>query len=84
VVTPSEHSLFAVTFPQTTEDYTVVVDRFSGELLWKGRQSDDGTATTTIGRDGSLYTAIRGFLSTLSIEDRPTLGLVKFAPTRAP
>ena len=84
VVTPSEHSLFAVTFPQTTEDYTVLVDRFTGELVWKGAQSDDGTATTTIGKDGSLYTALRGFLSTLSIEDRPTLGLLKFSPTKAP
>lgn len=84
VVTPSEHSLFAVTFPQTTEDYTVLVDRFTGELVWRASQSDDGTATTTIGKDGSLYTAIRGFLSTLSIEDRPTLGLVKFSPTSGP
>jgi outer membrane protein assembly factor BamB len=84
VVTPSEYSLFAVTFPQTTEDYTVVVDRFTGELLWKGPQDDDGTATTAIGKDGSLYTALRGFLSTLSIADKPTLGLVKFSPTKAP
>jgi len=84
VVTPSEHSLFAVTFPLTTEDYTVVVDRFTGALVWKAAQSDDGTATTTIGKDGSLYTALRGFLSTLSIEDRPTLGLVKFSPIQGP
>jgi len=84
VVTPSDYSLFAVTFPQTTEDYTVVVDRFTGELLWKGSQDDDGTATTSIGKDGSLYTAVRGFLSTLSIDDRPRLGLIKFSPTLAP
>ena len=84
VLVPSEYKLFAVTFPQYTEDFTVVVDRLTGELVWKGSQSDDGTATTSIGPDGALYTAMRGFLSTFSIDDRPTLGLVKFVPVETP
>ena len=79
VVTPSEERLFTMVFPEATEDRVVVLDR-SGELLWSAEVPDDASATVTVGPDGSLYVGVFGLLSTMSVDDRPDLGLVRFRP----
>lgn len=45
---------------------------------------DDGLLNTVVGPDGSLYIGLSGILSTVAIQTRPTTGLIRFVPTRAP
>jgi hypothetical protein len=79
-VTVSDQSLFSLNFPSVTDDYIVVLERDSGELVWKGELPDDGAATVSIGPDGSLYAAIYGLLSMLAVDEMPNPGLVRFSP----
>jgi hypothetical protein len=81
-VTVSDESLFALNFPSVTEDYVVVLDRYSGALVWRAPLPDDGAATVSIGPDGSLYAAVYGLLSMLAVDELPSAGLVRFSPVR--
>ena len=81
IVTPSEETLLALTFPSTTEDYVVVLDRANGDLVWRHPLPDDGSATVSIGPDGSLYVAVYGLLSMLAVDELPDPSLVRFQPT---
>jgi len=61
-----------------------VVDRDDGGIVFRAPVTDDATSTIAIGPKGSLYTALFGLISILSVDQRPTLGLVKFVPTETP
>jgi hypothetical protein len=79
-VTLSDQKLLGLAFPTQTQDKLVLLDRESGELVFEAEVPADSSATVTIGPDGSLYVGVLGLLSILSIEERPKLGLVRFAP----
>ena len=79
-ITESDESLLSLNFPSVTEDYLVLLDRSSGELVWRGELPDDGAATVTIGPDGALYAGVYGLLSMLAVDELPNAGLVRFSP----
>jgi len=79
-VTLSDESLLGLYFPAQTEDHLVLLDRTDGHLVRTIPLQDDSSATVTIGPDGALYVGIYGLLSVLSIEDSPSLGLVRLDP----
>jgi hypothetical protein len=62
----------------------VILDRSDGSVVSRTPIVDDGLLNPVIGPDGSLYIGLSGILSTLAIETRPTTGLLRFVPTRAP
>jgi len=76
----SSEQLATLTFPSFTDDALVILDRETGEQVFEHPLPDDGAATVTIGSDGALYAGIMGFLSILSVDDRPDLGLVRLRP----
>ncbi|MBW2629976.1 MAG: PQQ-binding-like beta-propeller repeat protein [Deltaproteobacteria bacterium] len=73
-----------VPLPSTAASELLVIDRDDGGIVFRAPITDDATSTVAIGPKGSLYTALYGLISILSVDQRPTLGLVKFAPTEAP
>jgi hypothetical protein len=73
-----------VPLPSTAASELLVIDRGDGGIVFRAPITDDATSTVAIGPKGSLYTALYGLISILSVDQRPTLGLVKFAPTEAP
>ena len=79
-ITESDESLLSLNFPSVTDDYLVLLDRSSGELVWRGELPDDGAATVTIGPDGALYAGVYGLLSMLAVDELPNAGLVRFSP----
>lgn len=79
-VTPSDEGLPGFKLPIKTMDRLVVLDRTNGELVWYHDLPDDCAATVTVGPDGSLYVPMLGIFSILAIEERPTLGLMRFIP----
>lgn len=79
-VTLSDQTLLGLHFPVQTEDELVLLDRDTGELVWRTEVPDDSSATVTIGPQGALYVGVYGLLSVLSIDDEPNLGLVRFDP----
>ena len=79
-VDPSDRGLPGFKLPHTTTDRLVVLDINTGALVWHAELPDDCAATVTVGPDGSLYVPMLGLFSILAIEDRPTLGLIRFLP----
>lgn len=79
-ITPSEEHFLTLTFPRVTDDVILALDRHTGELVWQAPLPDDGTATVSVGPDGAIYAGVMGFLSIFATEERPDLGLVRFAP----
>jgi len=79
-ITPSQEQFLTLTFPEQTDDVVLVLDRMNGDLVWQAPIPDDGTATVTVGTDGSLYVGVMGFLSIFATQERPDLGLVRFKP----
>jgi len=79
-ITPSEEMFLTLTFPKQTDDVVLALDRLTGEVVWQAPIPDDGTATVTVGTDGSIYVGVMGFLSIFATEERPDLGLVRFTP----
>lgn len=80
-IEPSFTRIVSVRLPQSLESYLAVVDRETGELVFRAPVPDDATATVTIGPDGSLYVGEFGLMAILATEQSPTLGLLRFAPT---
>lgn len=81
VITPSATRALTVRLPERLESFLAVVDRASGELVFRAPISDDSTATVTVGSDGSLYVGMFGLLAILATEQSPVLGLIRFSPT---
>ena len=79
----SDMGLPGFKLPTTTHDRVVVLNRNDGEMVWYADLPDDSASTVTIGPDGSLYVTMLGIFSILAIDDRPTLGLIKFVPDYA-
>jgi outer membrane protein assembly factor BamB len=81
-VQPSEQKLGGVVFPQTSDDALVVLDRKTGLEIFSAPVPDDSAATVTVGPDGALYVGMYGLISVLSVGETPTLGLLRFSPTK--
>jgi hypothetical protein len=81
VITPSTTRALTVRLPARLESFLAVVDRRTGELVFRAPVTDDSTATVTVGPDGSLYVGMFGLLAILATEQSPVLGLVRFSPT---
>lgn len=80
-VQPSDEQLGAVVFPQSSDDVLLVLDRNTGEELFSAPVPDDSAATVTVGPDGALYVGMYGLISVLTLDEKPTLGLLRFSPT---
>jgi len=80
----SGRGLPGLALPQTTVDRVLALDRRDGRLVWYADIPDDSAATVTVGPDGALYVGMLGILSVLAIDDRPTLGLMRFSPVAGP
>lgn len=80
-VVPSDEDVLGFTLPSTSDPYFVVLDRATGETVERVALTDDSSATVTIGPDGSVYVGMLGLLTMLSVDQRPTLGLIKLSPT---
>lgn len=81
VITPSTARALTVRLPERLDSFLAVVDRTTGELVFRAPITDDSTATVTVGPDGSLYVGMFGLLAILATEQSPVLGLVRFSPT---
>jgi len=79
--TDSGESLVTVELPATAESELVILDRNSGELVFRAPVSDDSTSTVTVGPDGAVYVTMLGLLHMLSIDTIATGGIIRFAPT---
>lgn len=82
VIHPSDQTLAGVTLPSQTEDELLVLDRTDASVVFRAPLTDDSAATVSIGPDGELYAGLLGLTTMLSIDERPTLGLVRFSPAR--
>jgi hypothetical protein len=80
-ITPSTTNVLSVRLPATLDSFAIALDRETGREVWRAPIPDDSTATVTIGPRGDLFVGLFGLFSILAIEDRPALGLVRFAPT---
>jgi hypothetical protein len=79
-LTPSEAMLLTITLPSTAASEVVVVDRVSGELVFRAPITDDSSSTVTVGPDGGLYVTQLTLLHSLSVDTEAIGGLIKFAP----
>lgn len=79
-VVPSDKSLPSIVFPETSEDHLVMLDRATGEVVFRHPVPDDSAATVTVGPDGSLYVGMLGLVSILSVDEAPTLGVTRLVP----
>ena len=77
----SEEMLMTNVLPATTDNYLSLYDRDTFGLVWEAPLTDDSTSTITIDKSGSLYVTLFGLLNIIAIDERPTLGLVKFKPS---
>lgn len=78
--TPSGESIVTVEVPATASSELVLVDRDTGDVIFRAPVTDDSTATVTVGPDGSLYVNMLCLLHTLAVDTRPVGGLIRFAP----
>lgn len=76
----SGEQLFATELAATAESELLVLDRESGDVVWRAPVPDDASATVTVGPDGALYVGMLGLLSLLAVDTEATLGLVRFGP----
>jgi hypothetical protein len=82
VIRPSDETLAGLTLPSTTEDELLVLDRNDASVVFRAPLTDDSAATVSIGPNGELYAGLLGLTTMLAVDQRPTLGLVRFSPTR--
>ena len=78
--TESDQELVTNVLPGNAVHQLVLVDRSSLETLWTTPLTDDSTSTITIDRGGNLYVTLFGLLNIIAVNERPTLGLVKYRP----
>ena len=78
--TESEEQLVSNVLPADAEHRLVLVDRSTLETVWTTPVSDDSTSSITIDREGNLYVTLFGLLNIIALNERPTLGLVKYRP----
>ena len=83
-ITPSSRSVLRFRIPQAVEHALVVVDRSTREVVFTHPIPDDSAATVTIGPDGALYVGMLGLVSHFALDQRPTLGLLRFSPQSGP
>ena len=80
-VTSSDTGVVTLMLPKTSEDYLVILDRETGSLVEQIPIPDDSSATVTVGPEGELYVGMLGMLTILTLDERPTLGLLRLDPT---
>lgn len=80
VITPSDTNLAGLVLPVRTDDELLVLSREDATVQFRAPISDDSAATVSLGPDGSLYAGLLGLTTMLAIEQRPTLGLIRFRP----
>ena len=81
-IEPSDEAFFQLVFPQSSSSALMVLDRHTGETVFSAPIPDDSAATVTVGPDGELYVGMLGMISLMSIDVRPTLGLLRFDPAK--
>jgi len=74
-------SLGGLQYPIRSHDTLVVLDRDDGSEVFSAPIADDSAATVTIGPNGELYVGMLGLISILSLQEQPTLGLMRFSAT---
>lgn len=79
-IEPSSEAFFQLVFPQSSDSALMVLDRHTGRTVFSAPVPDDSAATVTVGPDGELYVGMLGMISLMSIDVRPTLGLLRFNP----
>ncbi|MEE2756021.1 MAG: hypothetical protein VYA30_05150, partial [Myxococcota bacterium] len=78
---PSGDSILGIIdLPKTAESELLVVDRQTGEIVFRHQITDDSTSTVSIGPDGSLYVTMLCLMHTFALETRPVGGLIRFVP----
>ncbi len=70
----------------SSSNETVVVDRWTGELLWSHPVSEDSINSPAIGPDGSIYMPLMGMLTLLSLDQDTEYqgGIVRYVPSSQP
>ena len=53
----------------------MILDRYTGKVVWEAPIPDDVSSTVSIGPDGSLYAATLGILSIMSTDKKTHLGV---------
>ena len=79
-ITPSDTNLAGLVLPLKTDDELLVLSREDASIRFRAPITDDSAATVSLGPDGSLYAGLLGLTTMLAIEQRPTLGLIRFRP----
>jgi hypothetical protein len=79
-LTPSEEKVLTIEFPRSAASELILLNRHTGEVVFRAPTTDDSTSTVTIGHDGSLYVTMLTLVHTLSIETRPVAGIMRFVP----
>ena len=77
----SDDAILGIPLPATTDNELLFIDRATREIVERHPITDDSSATVTIGPDGSVYPGMLGLLTMIAVDERPTLGLMKFSPT---
>ena len=80
VIVPSDELMAGITLPSETLDELVVVSREDASVVFRAPITDDSAATVSLGPDGSLYVGLLGLTTVMAVDERPTLGLVRFRP----
>jgi len=80
--TDSGEALASLELPASASSELLVLDRATGELVFRAPVTDDSASTVTVGPDGSLYVTMLGLLHMLALETRPVGGIMRFTPTR--
>ncbi len=75
-----ESILGIVELPETADSDLLVLNRQTGEIVFRHPISDDSTSTVSVGPDGSLYVTMLCLMHTFALETRPVGGLIRFIP----
>ena len=78
----SDTSFLGLALPSTATSALIVLDRDTGALVSHTPVSDDSSATVAVGPGGELYVGLLGVFSMLSLDQRPTLGLLRMDPVQ--
>ena len=81
--TDSGTTVLGLSFPGEASHELLLLSRSDGSVAFRAPVPDDGTASASLGPDGSIYVNMLALLSSLSLETRPSGGVVKFSPVYA-